>query len=168
MLLHMRNKQVSFKTYWGNGKSSIKRRIFSQCKRRLTWCLHHSKIIFFRLHYFHFKHFSHSILGVRKKNASVHLLDLTVRKKEHPFSRSTWTVRKKISSVWPCRSKKNYIRPAVQLNPSKKFCIHSAVQTIRFRTACPAISYPFAWCVFSRSNGYRKERFRVERSHFSP
>ena len=60
-------------------------------------------------------------------------------------------------------SKKNYMHSAVQLDRSKKNCICSVDP---FRTACLAVSYPFACRVFSHSNRYRKECFRM-RGHIS-
>ena len=70
--------------------------------------------------------------AVQKKFTSVQLFDLTVRK--------------------------NNICSAVQLNRLKKICICS---TNPFRTACLAVSYPFACRVFSLSNGYCKEHFHM-------
>ena len=67
----------------------------------------------------------------RKKRTSIQPYDLTVRKEFasiqafeknlHLFSRSTWLF------------KKNYICPAVQFNRSKKICMRSVIQPIRFK-----------------------------------
>ena len=64
---------------------------------------------------------SHSITGVRK-NASVHLFNLIVRKKEHLFSRTTLPFKKNLHPL-SCSTlpfEKIYIRSAVRLNRLKK------------------------------------------------
>ena len=94
------------------------------------------------------------------------------KKKEHPFSCSTLpfekicvcsAVQKEFTSIqlFDLTIRKNYICSAVQLNRLKKNLHLFNRSTDPFRTACLAVSYPFACRVFSLSNGYRKERFHV-------
>ena len=103
-------------------------------------------------------------LNRSKNSTSVQPFDLTVRQKI--------CIR---SAVRPCHTEKICTRLPVRPQPFEKKLHPFSRSTLPFeknlhpfsrstdpfRMACLAVSYPFACRAFSRSNGYRKERFRV-------
>ena len=57
------------------------------------------------------------------------------------------------------RSKFSFSRSTVRLQPFKIFLKPFTVSVLK--TACLSVSHPFTCRAFNRSNGYRKQRFRV-------
>ena len=80
-------------------------------------------------HYFLLLLCSHLIQGAWKK-ASVHPFDLTIGKKEHPFSHSTLPFENKLYLF--SRSTLLFEKDLHSFSCSKKNCICSAIKPIRF------------------------------------